>query len=747
MNNNSPLSLPSSTSSFSFSSSTLSSSSSSSSTATLSNTEFIALETFYNATNGPFWIWHNISFQQTNSIPWNFSIPNVNPCEDNWQGLSCHCLLKKCEIIGIELDHHNLTGTITSSINTFTSLEIFILRGNHLYGVIPSSIGSLSNLMTLDLSYNNLTGFEATIADYSNLAQSLLSLDLSYNQMNGPLPSIIYELINLESLIICSSFITSLDVKIGNLTHLQSIQLQFNQLTTLPNNWELLKELQVLDLSNNLLDNLTEIPSTLFQLTQLQSFILSNSGLSFPIPESIGNLINLQFLDLSRNNLISSIPNSIGNLTSLNVLLLFEGFLTGTVPQSLLHLPDLYTLYLQQNQLFGEINFLLNLPEILFFDICDNLFSGSLMIANDQFKHCVYFLTYGNSFTGSLPWNGNWNRLLVYETLDNFFTGSLPSFYFNLTTTVYYVISQNQLSGEIPENFFINATDSLYFLSVGQNYLTGTIPKIISDFKTINLLNLSLNSLTGSLPESLIQLQKLAILDFSSNSFTGRITTSIDSFRFLEELFLQNNYFQGNLYELLNSTHGIKLVDVDISNNHFSGSLPGAFFRNATQVQSFAASSNCFSGSIPSDICHLPMLTSLSLDGLTTNCRVNLFPEIPEFNAFTVDHFIESTIPRCLYEMSTLELLHLSGNGISDSISGKFNFSSTLNELSLSHNLLTGTISNDIQYKSWIKLDLSYNKLTGTSNIFFISLFCSNLVLQGRFNPILLVFSIPNQVL
>lgn len=32
------------------------------------------------------------------SIPWNFTNPTVNPCLDNWQGITCSCSIVICSV-------------------------------------------------------------------------------------------------------------------------------------------------------------------------------------------------------------------------------------------------------------------------------------------------------------------------------------------------------------------------------------------------------------------------------------------------------------------------------------------------------------------------------------------------------------------------------------------------------------------------------------------------------------------------
>ena len=58
--------------------------------------------------------------------------------------------------------------------------------------------------------------------------------------------------------------------------------------------------------------------------------------------------------------------------------------------------------------------------------------------------------------------------------------------------------------------------------------------------------------------------------------------------------------------------------------------------------------------------------------------------------------------------------LHISGNGLTGSIPNNIQINDRLKDLTLSYNILTGSIPHSIQDKKWDRLDLSYNKITGT---------------------------------
>ena len=119
----------------------------------------------------------------------------------------------------LNLSENSLTGSIPSELGGLSSLETLNLSGNQLSGAIPSDLGGLSSLKTLNLSGNQLTG---TIPSDLGGLSSLLTLNLSGNQLSGAIPS-----------------------KLGNLSNLTGLNLSGNEL-----DWEIPEELNQLDKLN-----------------------------------------------------------------------------------------------------------------------------------------------------------------------------------------------------------------------------------------------------------------------------------------------------------------------------------------------------------------------------------------------------------------------------------------------------------------------------------------------------------------
>eukprot|EP01033_Poteriospumella_lacustris_P006153 gene6153-4417_t len=97
--------------------------------------------------------------------------------------------------------------------------------------------------------------------------------------------------------------------------YLVSLNLSFNKITRLPDNFGELSSLEVLILSNN---RISKLPRSFNGLTSLRTLDLSGNSFSY-LPEEFGGMMNLADVDLS-NNLFSSFPYPLIKLESLKIL-------------------------------------------------------------------------------------------------------------------------------------------------------------------------------------------------------------------------------------------------------------------------------------------------------------------------------------------------------------------------------------------------------------------------------------------
>lgn len=221
--------------------------------------------------------------------------------------------------------------------------------------------------------------------------------------------------------------------------------------------------------------------------------------------------------------------------------------------------------------------------------------------------------------------------------------------------------------------------------------------------------------MTGEIPE-FTGCSKLVFIELNYNKLKGTIPTSISTLSNLNLLFLNNNYLTGNLNNVFNASVNIGLNIIDISNNYLTGTLNKEIFQ-ISKINTFIAYTNCMNNVIlPIEICNASNLQNLVLDGLKTadKCRNQIFknPNFPTTYTST-RNVIKNGLPNCLFNMTSLITLSLSGNRMTGTLNNLNTISTILTNLSLSNNEFTGVIPNIFLSRSWVNINLAFNKFRG----------------------------------
>jgi internalin A len=175
----------------------------------------------------------------------------------------------------------------------------------------------------LSLLCQGLTTLPAEIGQLTDL----ISLEISYNQLTS-LPVEIGKLTKLRKLYANANKITSLPMQIGELIRLDVLDLDANNLVNLPAEIGKLRNLSILHLRKN---RLTNIPKEIGDLPMLCTLFLCNNQLN-SLPVEIGKLSNLIRLYLDQNEL-ENLPAEIGKLTKLSILNLSNNFSLSLPPE------------------------------------------------------------------------------------------------------------------------------------------------------------------------------------------------------------------------------------------------------------------------------------------------------------------------------------------------------------------------------------------------------------------------------
>uniref|UniRef100_A0A2N9FJB3 non-specific serine/threonine protein kinase n=1 Tax=Fagus sylvatica TaxID=28930 RepID=A0A2N9FJB3_FAGSY len=283
------------------------------------------------------------------------------------------------------------------------------------------------------------------------------------------------------------------------------------------------------------------------------------------------------------------------------------------------------------------------------------------------------FLTHlsfrNNSFHGSLPNQlASLRRLEVVSFGMNNFSGELPSWLgFFPKLQVLYAYS-NSFSGSIPLSLYSNAS-SLQIIHLGENMLSGMIPRSLGNCTSLKEIHLDDNYLTGELPLEIGNLQNLMEITLANNSLTGTIPNAIFNISTIEVISLYLNQFSGQL---------------PLSIGHWLPNLKELYLWD-----------NELKGIIPNSISNASKLTQLELGNLSTS--------LEEFFAFNCN--IKGIIPVGIGNLSNMMALHLEDNELAGPIPSTVGGMRNLQGLFLQHNRLQGSIPIDI--------DLSWNQLSG----------------------------------
>ncbi|PKU81173.1 Leucine-rich repeat receptor-like serine/threonine-protein kinase [Dendrobium catenatum] len=441
------------------------------------------------------------------------------------------------------LSHSNFSGVLPETIGNLKFLKILDLSNCHFYGKIPSSIWNLTQLMILYLSSNNFTGLIPPFQSSSSVVeimltenqkscsiptcyggrglQNLIILNLSNNSLSGPIPKTLFNLPQLQKLLLFQNKLSGKLPEFSNASLLKDIELNNNKLQgKIPMSLFWLSELTFLSLANNNFKGFFQLNSIPF-LKNLSYLDLSDSGLSCLEEDddsSFSSFPKIATLKLGGCNL-TKIPLFLVFQDQINALDLSHNSITGNIPIWIWSVGN------------GNLNYL-NLSCNLFTFVEETSFNFSPSFSMVLDLH-------SNKLQGPIPLPSP--NTIVLDYSDNKLSSYIPnnlSFY--LKFAVFLSLARNNLSGEIP-NSLCNAT-SLSVLDLSNNALTGSIPPcLMGNGMDLHVLNLGSNQLQGSIPPEIREKCNFQTINFNSNYLEGQLPHSLVNCHALEVLDLGNN--------------------------------------------------------------------------------------------------------------------------------------------------------------------------------------------------------------
>ncbi|KAL6584063.1 hypothetical protein OROMI_003352 [Orobanche minor] len=305
--------------------------------------------------------------------------------------------------------------------------------------------------------------------------------------------------------------------------------------------------------------------------------------------------------------------------------------------------------------------------------------------------------------------NSTTNRVTGIDLSDCNIAGNIFQNLSALTELSYLDLSENTIGGVLTED--LGGCHNLRFLNLSHNILFGGLN--LRGLVNLEVLDLSMNRIEADIRFALPDdCSNLVVANFSDNRFTGYVGSIFGKCWNLKYLDLSANNLTGDLWPGFD-----KLEEVSLSENSFSGLVPGSVFSRHCSLRALDLSVNQFSGLFPDEISNCEDMRMLNLGG---NMFTGPIPKeigfLPKIEGLYLgNNRFSRDIPETLLGLSKLMFLDLSRNYFGGDVQSIFGLFRQVRFLLLHHNSYTGGLytSGVLNLTNISRLDLSYNNFTG----------------------------------
>ncbi|CAM8884504.1 unnamed protein product [Rhodiola kirilowii] len=199
-----------------------------------------------------------------------------------------------------------------------------------------------------------------------------------------------------------------------------------------------------------------------------------------------------------------------------------------------------------------------------------------------------------------------------------------------------------------------------------------------------------------------------------------RCDVVVSNTSYVTDIELDHAGYSGSIHSVPWSLLSSYLISLDLSSNHFHGSVPSSI-SSLAQLRRLSLSSNSFSGDVPESIGSLGNLEELFLNsnGLTGTVP-NSFNNLKSLKRLELQGNKLSGMFPDLGSLQNLSFLDAGDNEFAGELPA--NFPTNLVQLVMRNNSLQGTVPQNVQYLTSLQvIDLSYNRLAGSVPQFLFS--------------------------